>query len=87
MVGSSARIDFRRGGLVVDLGHAYICYRELQASTDAAALAAAAKLPITTSNESSNTVVSTATKFSSVSGNYNALANLNTPAATTVVST
>jgi Flp pilus assembly protein TadG len=28
-------------GLSVDLGHAYVCYRELQASTDAAALAGA----------------------------------------------
>ena len=49
------------GGLVVDVGHAFICYRELQASTDAAALAAASQLPITTSNESSNTVISTGT--------------------------
>jgi Flp pilus assembly protein TadG len=71
------------GGLTVDLGHGYICYRELQASTDAAALAAASQLPITTSNESSNTVSSTATSYSSVSGNYNAIANLNTPLAMT----
>ncbi len=74
---------FGVGGLVVDLGHSYICYRELQASTDAAALAAASQLPITTSNESSNTVSSTGTKFSSVSGNYNAYGNLNTPIAAT----
>ena len=44
------------GGLTVDLGRAYVAYRELQASTDAAALAAASQLPITTSNKSSNTV-------------------------------
>ncbi|MGA8739719.1 MAG: pilus assembly protein TadG-related protein, partial [Terracidiphilus sp.] len=28
-------------GLTIDLGHAYVCYRQLQASTDAAALAGA----------------------------------------------
>src|SRR5580700_7314530 len=28
-------------GLTLDLGHAYVCYRDLQASTDAAALAGA----------------------------------------------
>ncbi len=71
------------GGLVVDLGRAYISYRELQATTDAAALAAASQLPITTSNESSNTVTSSATTYSSVSGNYNAFANLNSPIAMT----
>jgi hypothetical protein len=31
-------------GITVDLGHAYVCYRELQASTDAAALAAGYEL-------------------------------------------
>ncbi len=71
------------GGLVVDLGRAYISYRELQATTDAAALAAAAQLPISTSNESSNAVSLAATNYSSVSGNYNAFANLNTPIAMT----
>ena len=29
-------------GIVVDFGHAFFCFRELQASTNAAALAAAA---------------------------------------------
>ena len=28
-------------GLTIDLGHAYVCYRQLQSSTDAAALAGA----------------------------------------------
>ena len=28
-------------GLTIDLGHAYVCHRELQASTDAATLAGA----------------------------------------------
>ena len=31
-------------GITVDLGHAYVCYRQLQASTDAAALAGAWEL-------------------------------------------
>jgi Flp pilus assembly protein TadG len=71
------------GGIVVDLGHAYVCYRELQASTDAAALAAASQLPITTTNETSNLVVSTGKLYSSQSGGYNAYPNLNAPYAVT----
>lgn len=71
------------GGLTVDLGHAYICSRELQASTDAAAMAAASQLPITTANQTTNTVVSTGTQYSAQSGNYNAIKNLNTPLAVT----
>ena len=69
------------GGLTVDIGHAYVCYSELQASTDAAALAAASQLPITTLNKTTNAVTSTATQYSSVSGNNNAFANLNAPLA------
>ena len=75
------------GGLTVDLGHAYICSRELQASTDAAAMAAASQLPITTSNQTTNTVVSTGTQYGSQSGKYNAIANLNTPLAVTGATT
>ena len=71
------------GGLVVDVGHAFICYRELQASTDAAALAAASQLPITTSNASSNSVISTGTLYSAKSGNKNAYPSLNSPMALT----
>jgi Flp pilus assembly protein TadG len=70
------------GGLVVDIGRAYICYHELQASTDAAALAAAAQLPITTSNLSTNTVISTGKQFGAASGKNNAYPSLNTPLAT-----
>jgi hypothetical protein len=73
------------GGLVVDVGNAYVSYRELQASTDAAALAAASQLPITAANQAGNTVTSTATLYSSVSGNKNAYLNLNTPIAITGV--
>jgi len=70
---------FAMGGLVVDIGHAYVCYRELQATTDAAALAAAAALP---NGITGYTVTQAATSFSSVSGNINAFGNLNSPQAT-----
>lgn len=33
-------------GLTIDLGHAYVCYRQLQASTDAAALSGAYELAV-----------------------------------------
>jgi Flp pilus assembly protein TadG len=62
------------GGLSVDVGHAYACYRQLQASTDAAALAAGEGLP-----SGITAAESQATAFSSVSGNYNAFASLNSP--------
>ncbi len=75
------------GGLVVDVGHAYICYHELQASTDAAAMAAASQLPITTSNELTNTTISLGKQFGAQSGNNNAYPSLNTPLATTGVAT
>jgi hypothetical protein len=58
------------GGICVDLGHAFVCKRELQASADAAALAGAFAL-----SGSNATVVSVqieASKFSSASGSNNA---------------
>lgn len=57
------------GGLVLDMGHVYYSYNELQASTNAAALAGAQTLP----NLNAATV---ATQYSSVAGNLNAHANL-----------
>jgi Flp pilus assembly protein TadG len=51
-------------GFVVDAGRALYVYRELQASCDAAALAGAATLP-------ASTAVSTATQYSSLSGDLN----------------
>ena len=57
-------------GLVVDSGRTYIAYRQLQTSTDAAALAGAQQLPNTT------TAVSTATTFSGTGTNSNAYATL-----------
>ena len=62
------------GGLSVDLGHAYICQRELQASTDAAALAGGYAMAIT---GSTTTSVTTAAKaYSSLSTGNNANAGL-----------
>ncbi|MGO8731501.1 MAG: pilus assembly protein TadG-related protein [Terriglobia bacterium] len=55
--------------LTVDFGRVYLSYRELQAATDAAALAGAEALP-------NGTGVSTATSYSGVSGNNNAYTNL-----------
>ena len=58
------------GGICVDLGHAFVCKRELQASADAAALAGAFAL-----SGSSATVASVqaeASKFSSATGSNNA---------------
>ena len=64
-------------GLTLDLGHAYVCYRELQASTDAAALAGGYALSLSTATDRSvDTAVSNA---SSVTGGQNA--NINLPSA------
>ena len=61
-------------GLSVDLGHAYVCYRELQASTDAAALAGAAELASPTATTA--LVDSAVSTYSSVPGGLNANPNL-----------
>jgi putative Flp pilus-assembly TadE/G-like protein len=51
-------------GLTVDLGHAYVCYRELQASTDAATLAGA--YAMTLSSATSTTVDNEVKAYSSL---------------------
>jgi Flp pilus assembly protein TadG len=56
-------------GTVIDVGHLYISYNELQAATNAAALAGAEALPGTNA-------VTAATNYSAVSGNLNAHGNL-----------
>ncbi len=56
--------------MVIDMGRIYIAYDELQASTDAAALAGALSMPANT------TAVTQATTYSGVTGNLNAQANL-----------
>jgi Flp pilus assembly protein TadG len=69
------------GGLVVDLGYAYTCHKQLQMSTDAAALPAAAGLPNT------STAATEGTDFGSSPGNLNAYPNLNKPIALTNATT
>src|SRR5262249_37687693 len=56
-------------GLALDTGRIYFSYRELQASTDAAALAGAQALP-------NSNAASVATTYSGVTGGKNAHANL-----------
>jgi hypothetical protein len=57
------------GAFVLDIGHAFYCYRELQAATDAAALAGAQSL-----KAASPTAIATA--FSAVTGGSNTNGNL-----------
>ena len=58
-------------GFSIDVGHIFYCYRELQAATDAAALAGAEDLP-------NSTATTTATSYSAMAGKLNANANLGT---------
>jgi uncharacterized membrane protein len=60
-------------GLVVDVGHAYVGYRQLQSSTDAAALAAVQSLPNNT------TATAVATAYGAASGAHNAVTMLSNP--------
>ena len=60
-------------GLTLDLGRAYVCYRELQASADAAALAGANELGNPDSTVAS--VKAAAMAYSSASGSLNANGN------------
>jgi len=52
------------GAFVLDVGHAYFCYRELQAATDAAALAGATQIY-------TSTAISTADSYGAVAGGKN----------------
>jgi Flp pilus assembly protein TadG len=61
-------------GITVDLGHAYVCYRELQSSTDAAALAGA--YAMTLSGATTASVTSQVDATSSLSNGSNANPNL-----------
>jgi hypothetical protein len=54
---------------VVDMGHAFICYQELQAATDSAALAGALNL-------NSTSATSIATSYGATSGAYNTYPDL-----------
>lgn len=64
-------------GLTLDLGHAYVSYRELQASTDAAALAGAYAMSL--SGATTGSVQTAVSNSSSVTGGTNA--NINLPSA------
>ncbi|HTB97088.1 MAG TPA: pilus assembly protein TadG-related protein [Terracidiphilus sp.] len=61
-------------GLTVDVGHAYVSYRELQASTDAAALAGA--YAMTQPSATAASVNSAVVAYSSQTGDSNATPNL-----------
>jgi uncharacterized membrane protein len=66
-------------GLVVDVGHVYMCHRELQSSADASALAGATALAGASSHPLATTVSGVqaiATNYSSVPGMQNASQNL-----------
>ena len=65
-------------GLTLDLGHAYICYRELQASTDAAALAGAYAMTLPTATVAN---VTTAVQNANSQGPGGANMNINLPQA------
>jgi hypothetical protein len=70
-------------GLSMDLGRAYFCYRQLQASTDAAALAGG--YAMAQAGATTTTVTAAIDKYSSMTGDYNANPNLtgaNVPAPT-----
>jgi hypothetical protein len=61
-------------GLTIDIGHAYVAYRELQASTDAAALAAGTAMASSTATLT--TVRAAATSYSSATGGANVDSNM-----------
>jgi len=65
---------FGAAGITIDLGHAYVCYRDLQASTDAAALAGAYALSGSTATTAS--VSNMVTAYSSATNGANASSNL-----------
>ena len=64
------------GGLVVDIGYAYICQRELQMSTDAAALAAAQQLPDATAAQNAGYRFSAEAQTSTLPQGLNYYSNL-----------
>lgn len=70
-------------GLSVDLGSAFVSYRELQTSTDAATLAGAQAM--TATGATSATVSAAVNSFSSVAGGANATPNLPNPSITTTL--
>lgn len=72
-----AGLSFGAAGLTIDLGHAYISYRQLQTSTDAAAMAGAYAMILPGAKTS--TVNAFVSNFGSTSGAANATPNLPSP--------
>ncbi len=66
------------GGLTIDLGHAFVCYRELQASTDAATMAGAQEMALSSATVTSvkNAVYNYSALISSPGPGLNATSNL-----------
>ena len=64
-------------GITIDLGHAFVCYRQLQASTDAAALAGANELALGSST--TNTVKNAVDLYASTANGANFNTNLPSP--------
>lgn len=69
------------GGICVDVGHAFVCKRQLQASTDAAALAGAYAL--TASNATVSSVEGVVSSYSSATGGVNPYPSFNNVSLTT----
>ncbi|MGA8089651.1 MAG: vWA domain-containing protein [Terracidiphilus sp.] len=65
------------GGITVDLGRAYVCYRQLQATTDAAALAGAYAMG--QGSATTDTVTSAVDLYTSTTGGANFNTNLPSP--------
>jgi len=70
MVGLAALAFIGITGVAIDLGHGYFALQQLQASSNAAALAGAAAMPNTTA------AISAVTLYSATSGGNNANSNL-----------
>jgi Putative Flp pilus-assembly TadE/G-like len=72
-----AGLTFGAAGLTIDLGHAFISYRQLQTSTDAAAMAGA--YAMIQPGATTSTVDTVVKNFASVSNGANATPNLPDP--------
>ncbi len=75
MVAISMTVLLAMTAAAVDIGHVYLCHRELQTSCDAAALAGAAVIPTSTTTTA---VIATATRYSAASGGSNQYSNMGT---------
>jgi Flp pilus assembly protein TadG len=69
-------LSFGVGGVVVDVGYAYTCQRELQMSANAAAMAAAAQLPSTTAAQTAGYQFSAEAQTSTLPKGINYYGNL-----------